>query len=221
MRSLKCTLLVAAVLAATLSPAQALTARTLSLSLAGTAGAGIGASFSGTLSKSPVNSTVHLQRKSGTSWIIVGTTTTTTTAGAYKGAFTTPVAVGTYTFRAYSSPTATLATAASASRTMLVRVTLNATNLNPPAEPRPCDQGLTLGNQPSRKPVLQRRVGTTANFAGLATLTPNSTTGNFQPRSPGSAAGQTHALPHCSCDLRRLRRDELQDSDASCRQLRS
>jgi alpha-tubulin suppressor-like RCC1 family protein len=184
-----------AVLAATLSPAQALTARTLSLSLAGTAGASVGASFSGTLTNTPtVGSNVYLQRESGTSWVIVATTTTTTTAGAYKGAFTTPAAVGTYTFRAYSSPTSTLATAVSASRIMRVRITFNASTLNPPASPT---TGATLSGRiypwksTFTKPVLQRRVGTTGNFTGLATLTPNSTTGNFTKSLTGLTAGQT------------------------------
>ena len=194
MRSVKCALLVAAVVAATASPAQALTARTLSLSLAGTAGASVGASFSGTLSKTPtVGSKVYLQRKIGTTWTNFpgAIAMTTTAAGAYKGTFTTPVEVGTYTFRAYSSPTATLATAVSASRTTLVRVKLNATNLNPPSTTTlsgrvyPWKSGLT-------KPQLQHRASTTANFTPLANLSPAST-GNFSftPNANQLPSGQT------------------------------
>lgn len=190
MPSLKYALVLASVLAATASPAQALTARTLSLSMASSAGAGITAGFSGTLSKSPVNSTVYLQLKSGTKWLNVKTAKTTTTTGAYTGTFTTPTSVGTYTFRAYSSPTSTLATAVSAARIMRVRITLNASTLNPSTSATLSGR-IYPWNSTFTKPVLQRRFGTAGNFAGLATLTPNSTTGNFTASLTGLAAGQT------------------------------
>jgi len=184
-------LLAAAVFAATVGPAQALTARTLSLSVAGSVGAGVGASFSGTLLKTPtVGSTVYLQRKSGSSWVRVATTATTTTGGAYKGTFTTPAAVGAYTFRAYSSATSRLAAAVSASRIMRVRVTFNSSTLNPSTSAILSGRVYPWKSTFTR-PVLQRRMGTTGSFVALATLTPNSTSGNFTRSLTGLAAGQT------------------------------
>jgi len=190
MRSLKCSLMVAAVLAATISPAEALTARTLSLSLAGSAGAGITAGFSGTLSKSPVNTTVQLQLKSGTKWVSLKSAKTTTAAGAYSGTFTTPSGVGTYTFRAYSPRTSTRATAVSTARIMRVRITLNASTLNPPTSATLSGR-IYPWKSTFTKPGLYRRVGTTGTFTKLATLSPNATTGSYTRSLTGLAAGQT------------------------------
>ena len=99
----------------TASPATALTARALSLKATpATAYSGVAVTFSGTLTKSPTGSTVQIQRQSGTSWVIAGSTRTTTSGGAYTVKLKPPTTPASYKFRAVAPKTSTLAAAVSA-----------------------------------------------------------------------------------------------------------
>lgn len=106
------------------APAQAATARSVSITVSATSiTAGESVTFSGTLSKSPKGSTVKVQRKNGDAWGTVGTTTTSTAAGKYSVKVKPPTTANTYTYRAVAPRTSKLATAIS---TSTVKVKVNA-----------------------------------------------------------------------------------------------
>lgn len=91
-------------------PAEALKARSAVLKASPVyAYAGKPVTFSGTLTKSPRGSIIRIQRKSGTSWVGVGSTTTSSSRGAFSKVLTLPSTPGKYTFRAFAPRTRKLA----------------------------------------------------------------------------------------------------------------
>jgi hypothetical protein len=92
-------------------PAQAATARSVSISASPTSAyGGTKITYSGTVSHTASGQVVRLQRKSGASWINV-TSATTTSGGAYTIKSTLSSTAGTYTFRTAAPASGSLATA--------------------------------------------------------------------------------------------------------------
>ena len=102
-----------------MGPAQAATARSLSLAASPTLPlTGTAVTYSGRLSNTPVGSTVRIERQSGSSWVLARTTTTVNSTGTYSVKLNAPTTAGSYTFRAFAPATATRAAATSAARTI-------------------------------------------------------------------------------------------------------
>ena len=116
-RSARFVVLVALVLGGSVGlvdTASAATARSVSLVVPATAVTGTTVTMSGSLSKSPLGSTVQIQRRSGLSWITDKTVRTVS-----NGRYSAPVLVtktGDITYRAYAPRTSKLAAAASSWR---------------------------------------------------------------------------------------------------------
>ena len=113
------------VVGALAGPADASIKRTVSLrSSVSVAGAGTSVTFAGTLTSTPVGSTLKLQIKLGASWLDARTLKTTTAAGAYRASVVMPKYLGKYYFRAFASAGGgrTSATSATVSVTVLRRV---------------------------------------------------------------------------------------------------
>jgi hypothetical protein len=90
------------------SSANAATARTLSIAANPTAAlAGTQVTLSGTLTNTPTNSAITIQRKQGLSWVKVTSTATTNTAGNYSVAITLPTTPAAYQYRAAAPLTST------------------------------------------------------------------------------------------------------------------
>lgn len=91
-------------------PAQALTARTAVLKASPVFEyAGKSVTFSGSVTKTPKNSVVKIQRQSGTSWIAAGQTKTLNASGAYSVVLTLPSTPARYTYRTLVPKTSKLA----------------------------------------------------------------------------------------------------------------
>jgi len=111
------------------APAEAATARSLTISFSPTAvNAGGKVSVSGRLTKSPSGSTVKIQRKVGTSWVTATSTKTTSAYGGYKVALTMPTTPGKYQFRSIAGASGSLlaATSATVTATSLRKVIVKA-----------------------------------------------------------------------------------------------
>lgn len=114
LRALLCALLVAVLALGTLAPAQAATSRSLSVAASPTgAERGTPVTFSGRLTRSPKDSVVRIQRKDGTSWVLVRSTRTTTATGRYQVRVTLPTFTGVYAYRAVAPRKGSLARATS------------------------------------------------------------------------------------------------------------
>ncbi|MBO9524200.1 MAG: putative Ig domain-containing protein [Nocardioidaceae bacterium] len=101
-------------LGALVSPAGAVTARSVSLAASPAATfVGTGVKFSGRVTRSPKGSVVRLQRKAGARWVTVASTRTTTSTGAYAVRVTLPKIAAVYSYRAVAPGTSKLATASS------------------------------------------------------------------------------------------------------------
>lgn len=113
--------LVAALLVlSTMRPADAAVRRTLTVAATPNAAVtGTAVKFSGRLSGSPRGSTVTIQRRVGSTWVLARSTRTTNAAGAYAIRVKVPSFAGTYAFRAFAPSKGRLAVATS----RVIRVT--------------------------------------------------------------------------------------------------
>ena len=102
---------VLALMTGLVGPAQAATARVLTLTVSPThAVGGTQITYSGAVSKTGTGQSIRLQRKVGTSWVTVKTGTTTT-GGKYSITATLTSTAGLYTWRTAAPAKGTLATA--------------------------------------------------------------------------------------------------------------
>lgn len=97
-----------------LAPAEAATARSISVAASPTATyAGSSVKYSGRVTRSPKGSLVRIQRKAGTSWVTVANTRTTNTTGSFTVRAALPKIAAVYTYRAVAPRASRLATAVS------------------------------------------------------------------------------------------------------------
>ena len=128
--------------------------------------------FTGTLTRSPLRSPVQLQRKFGTRWVKVSSTTTRK-AGAYSVSTVLPSTVGTYAYRTFAPAKGTLRAATST----VVRVAaLRKVTVSAKATPTIVAAGTSAKISGTVRPyvagtkvVIQKQVGLT--WTGVATTT--------------------------------------------------
>lgn len=119
---------VALLVLAGIQPAQAATARTISVKPSTTAAVtGTVVTFKGVLTRSPKGSTVKLQHWTGKAWFTAKTTRTTTSTGIYSAALALPSTSGTNYYRTIAPASGTLATATSKNLTIAVLAKVTAT----------------------------------------------------------------------------------------------
>lgn len=135
----------------------------------------------GTLTNTPIGSTVAIRRRSGSSWVLAGYAKTTT-GGAYSGKITMPSTRGTYYLDAYASRTSTRAVAVSATRTVIVRTlvhaSLGASTTTPHNGAEVTLSGAVSPWVAGTGASLQRQIGSATTWTTVAGLTPDST-GHF------------------------------------------
>lgn len=128
------------------APAEAAIARSISVSATpSTVAVRAPVTYSGTLSRSPIGSTVRIQRKSGSTWVLARTTTTTTAGGKYSVRLNAPATGGSYRFRAFAPAAGTRAAAISAPITVTALNRTTATLTATPATIAPGQASVLSG----------------------------------------------------------------------------
>lgn len=157
------------------APAQAATARSLSLKAAPTLQyAGKTVTLTGSVTKSPKGSIVKIQRKSGASWLAAGSTRTTTARGAYSVTVTLPASAAAYRYRALAPKTKKLKGVYSRTVVVTALRRTTATLTATPATVSPGGSSTLSGTVspavPGTKVAIQRLSGGSWVGAGTATV---------------------------------------------------
>lgn len=131
----------------------------------------------GTLTNTPVGSTVAIRQKAGSSWITVAYVKTTA-GGVYARNVRMPAARGIYYYDAYAAPIPNRSAAVSATRAIVVRTPVNATLGSSMSTP-PAGSSISLAGAvypwvPGTSVSLEHQVGSATSWAALTPVTPNS-----------------------------------------------